>query len=128
VNKRNDLHRGSDVNVGVNVNVTAEGTRQRPSSYSDLTNQLAFQLASFIDPGAKPAPEAHLLQQHGKERENLLNIFKLTVKTLLSYGMDLGEPITDECEQLNHFCIVMEHVMQHGLKCKFIYFIYLNFI
>lgn len=51
------------------------------------------------------------------ERNNLVNISKLVVKELIEQSMRYGRML-DSHLPLQHFFIVLEHVLRHGLRPK----------
>lgn len=52
------------------------------------------------------------------ERSNLVNICKLVVKELLEQSLRFGRMLDTEHLPLQHFFIVLEHVLRHGLRPK----------
>ncbi|XP_026473024.1 RUN and FYVE domain-containing protein 2 isoform X2 [Ctenocephalides felis] len=52
------------------------------------------------------------------ERSNLVNICKLVVKELLEQSLRYGRMLDSDHLPLQHFLIVLEHVLRHGLKPK----------
>lgn len=52
------------------------------------------------------------------ERSNLVNICKLVVKELLEQSIRYGRMLDSDHLPLQHFFIVLEHVLRHGLKPK----------
>ena len=53
------------------------------------------------------------------ERSNLLNTAKLAIKSLIETSMASGiTSVDDSNDQLRQFFVVMEHVLQHGIKQK----------
>ncbi|XP_066998946.1 RUN and FYVE domain-containing protein 2 [Anabrus simplex] len=52
------------------------------------------------------------------ERSNLLNISKLIVKELIETSLKHGRMLDSDHMPLQHFFIVLEHVLRHGLKPK----------
>lgn len=52
------------------------------------------------------------------ERSNLVNICKLVVKELLEQSVRFGRQLDSDHLPLQHFFIVLEHVLRHGLKPK----------
>ncbi|XP_041485704.1 RUN and FYVE domain-containing protein 2-like isoform X1 [Lytechinus variegatus] len=52
------------------------------------------------------------------ERANLLNVAKLCIKTLIESAMEEARILDDEYVPLQQFFVVMEHVMNHGVKGK----------
>lgn len=52
------------------------------------------------------------------ERSNLLNISKLVVKELIEQSLRFGRMLDSDHMPLQHFFIVLEHVLRHGLRPK----------
>lgn len=52
------------------------------------------------------------------ERSNLVNICKLVVKELLEQSLRYGRQLDSDHLPLQHFFIVLEHVLRHGLRPK----------
>ncbi|XP_055524679.1 RUN and FYVE domain-containing protein 2 isoform X1 [Wyeomyia smithii] len=52
------------------------------------------------------------------ERSNLVNICKLVVKELLEQSIRFGRMLDSDHLPLQHFFIVLEHVLRHGLRPK----------
>lgn len=52
------------------------------------------------------------------ERSNLVNISKLVVKELIETSQKYGRMLDSDHLPLQHFFIVLEHVLRHGLKPK----------
>ncbi|XP_055377165.1 protein RUFY3-like isoform X2 [Condylostylus longicornis] len=52
------------------------------------------------------------------ERSNLVNICKLVVKELLEQSLRYGRMLDSDHLPLQHFFIVLEHVLRHGLRPK----------
>jgi len=52
------------------------------------------------------------------ERSNLLNITKLVIKELIDWSIRHGRSLESEHAPLQHFFIVLEHALRHGLKPK----------
>ncbi|CAL4062182.1 unnamed protein product, partial [Meganyctiphanes norvegica] len=52
------------------------------------------------------------------ERSNLVNISKLVVKELIESSLKFGRMLDSDSVPLQHFFIVLEHVLRHGLKPK----------
>lgn len=52
------------------------------------------------------------------ERSNLVNISKLIVKELIEQSLRYGRMLDSDHMPLQHFFIVLEHVLRHGLKPK----------
>lgn len=56
------------------------------------------------------------------ERRNLVNISKLIVKELIETSMKFGRMLDSDHLTLQHFFIVLEHVLRHGLRPKKVYY------
>lgn len=52
------------------------------------------------------------------ERSNLMNICKLVVKELLEQSLHYGRMLDSDHLPLQHFFIIIEHVLGHGLRIK----------
>ncbi|XP_018915374.1 RUN and FYVE domain-containing protein 2-like isoform X1 [Bemisia tabaci] len=52
------------------------------------------------------------------ERRNLVNISKLIVKELIETSVKYGRMLDSDSMPLQHFFIVLEHVLRHGLRPK----------
>ncbi|XP_029667861.1 protein RUFY3-like isoform X2 [Formica exsecta] len=52
------------------------------------------------------------------ERSNLVNISKLIVKELIETSLKYGRMLDSDHMPLQHFFIVLEHVLRHGLRPK----------
>ncbi|XP_054266029.1 RUN and FYVE domain-containing protein 2-like isoform X2 [Macrosteles quadrilineatus] len=52
------------------------------------------------------------------ERRNLVNISKLIVKELIETSLKFGRMLDSDHMPLQHFFIVLEHVLRHGLRPK----------
>jgi len=52
------------------------------------------------------------------ERSNLVNICKLVVKELLEQSLKFGRMLDTDHLPLQHFFIVLEHILRHGLRPK----------
>ena len=50
------------------------------------------------------------------ERNNLLNISKICIKTLIDSSLKRGRTLDENFAPLKQFFIVMEHVFRHGIK------------
>lgn len=55
------------------------------------------------------------------ERSNLLNITKLVIKELIEWSIRHERSLESDHPPLQHFFIVLEHAMRHGLKPKKVY-------
>ncbi|GJQ69074.1 hypothetical protein Trydic_g6238 [Trypoxylus dichotomus] len=77
---------------------------------------------SVIHPLSTPSPDAPV-QAFGRdpvviERSNLVNISKLVVKELIEQSLRYGRMLDSDHMPLQHFFIVLEHVLRHGLRPK----------
>lgn len=52
------------------------------------------------------------------ERSNLLNVIKLVIKELIESSLKYGRQLDSDHIPLQHFFILLEHAMRHGLKRK----------
>ncbi|XP_064458494.1 RUN and FYVE domain-containing protein 2-like [Ornithodoros turicata] len=52
------------------------------------------------------------------ERSNLVNLTKLVVKELIESSLKYGRMLDSDHPPLQHFFILLEHVLRHGLKPK----------
>lgn len=52
------------------------------------------------------------------ERSNLVNISKLIAKELIETSLKYGRMLDSDHMPLQHFFIVLEHVLRHGLRPK----------
>lgn len=52
------------------------------------------------------------------EKSNLVNILKLVIKEVLDSSLRFGHQLDSDHIPLQHFFIVLEHVLKHGLKPK----------
>ena len=52
------------------------------------------------------------------ERSNLINISKLVVKELMESSVPFGRMLDSDHVPLQHFFIVLEHALRHGLRPK----------
>ncbi|XP_074025513.1 RUN and FYVE domain-containing protein 2 isoform X1 [Leptinotarsa decemlineata] len=77
---------------------------------------------SLVKPLSTPSPEVPM-QPFGRdpvviERSNLVNISKLVVKELIEQSLRYGRQLDSDHMPLQHFFIVLEHVLRHGLRPK----------
>ncbi|KAJ8921945.1 hypothetical protein NQ315_008579 [Exocentrus adspersus] len=77
---------------------------------------------SVTKPSSTPSPEVPL-HPFGRdpvviERSNLVNISKLVVKELIEQSLRYGRMLDSDHMPLQHFFIVLEHVLRHGLRPK----------
>ncbi len=52
------------------------------------------------------------------ERSNLVSILKLVIKEVIDSSLKFGRQLDSDHIPLQHFFIVLEHVLRHGLKVK----------
>ncbi|XP_033214289.1 RUN and FYVE domain-containing protein 2-like isoform X2 [Belonocnema kinseyi] len=69
------------------------------------------------------SPESRLIYRLARdpviiERSNLVNISKLIVKELIETSLKYGRMLDSDHMPLQHFFIVLEHVLRHGLRPK----------
>ena len=50
------------------------------------------------------------------EKSNLVNILKLVIKEVLDSSLRFGHQLDSDHIPLQHFFIVLEHILKHGLK------------
>lgn len=55
------------------------------------------------------------------ERTNLVNLCKLIVKELIDSSVQYGRMLDSDFVPLQHFFIVLEHALRHGLRPKKVY-------
>ena len=65
------------------------------------------------------AEDANQLEQVTIEKINLLNLAKLSVKTLIESTMKRAQPLDDSNTQLQQLFIVIEHCLRHRMKGTF---------
>uniref|UniRef100_A0A8B9BBL3 RUN and FYVE domain-containing protein 1 n=1 Tax=Anser brachyrhynchus TaxID=132585 RepID=A0A8B9BBL3_9AVES len=53
-----------------------------------------------------------------EERANLMNMMKLSIKTLIQSALSLGRTLDSDFPPLQQFFVVLEHCLKHGLKVK----------
>ncbi|KAL0274934.1 UNVERIFIED_CONTAM: hypothetical protein PYX00_002952 [Menopon gallinae] len=99
--------------VSVNVNAESPQGAQPPEKeehWPDLMVTRAYKSARKLPKAAK---DPVLI-----ERSNLVNISKLVVKELIETSQKYGRMLDSDHLPLQHFFIVLEHVLRHGLKPK----------
>ncbi|XP_014214300.1 protein RUFY3 isoform X2 [Copidosoma floridanum] len=87
------------------------------SSYSireDRWPDLVVSRPRKLDPWWTPRPRDPVII----ERSNLVNISKLIVKELIETSLKYGRMLDSDHMPLQHFFIVLEHVLRHGLRPK----------
>ncbi|KAF2901020.1 hypothetical protein ILUMI_05160 [Ignelater luminosus] len=99
------------------------------SSYSERTNSRSPSLSSVADEFTwTPLLISKTRKRKHKsitgrdpvviERSNLVNISKLVVKELIEQSLRYGRMLDSDHMPLQHFFIVLEHVLRHGLRPK----------
>ncbi|XP_042911002.1 RUN and FYVE domain-containing protein 2 isoform X2 [Parasteatoda tepidariorum] len=83
----------------------------------ELTD-VQFEAANQIPPLPKPYEMKEERDPVAIERSNLLNVIKLVVKELIESSLKYGRQLDSDHVPLQHFFILMEHAMRHGLKPK----------
>jgi hypothetical protein len=63
-----------------------------------------------------PPPTGTHAQSFQLQRKNLIHLLQLCVQRLVETGVQLCHQLDDSHEALSQFCVVMDHVMRHGLK------------
>ena len=81
----------------------ASATRAIDLKHKSLQNQ------TFLFPGRDPALV---------ERSNLVSILRLVIKEVIDSSLRFGRQLDSDHIPLQHFFIVLEHVLRHGLKPK----------
>ncbi|XP_034230364.1 RUN and FYVE domain-containing protein 2-like isoform X2 [Thrips palmi] len=91
--------------------------RLEPGGADNPSLSPAFSTPSPDDPG--PMLLSMLTRDPAAvERSNLLNISKLIVKELIETSLKYGRMLDSDHMPLQHFFIVLEHVLRHGLRPK----------
>ncbi|XP_012347553.1 RUN and FYVE domain-containing protein 2 isoform X3 [Apis florea] len=88
-----------------------------PSTYSireDKWPDLVVSRPRKLDAWWLPRPRDPVII----ERSNLVNISKLIVKELIETSLKYGRMLDSDHMPLQHFFIVLEHVLRHGLRPK----------
>lgn len=88
-----------------------------PSTYSireDRWPDLVVSRPRKLDAWWLPRPRDPVII----ERSNLVNISKLIVKELIETSLKYGRMLDSDHMPLQHFFIVLEHVLRHGLRPK----------
>ena len=52
------------------------------------------------------------------EKSNLVNIMKLVIREVLESSISFGRQLDSDFIPLQHFFVVLEHVLRHGFKPK----------
>ncbi|XP_010216732.1 PREDICTED: RUN and FYVE domain-containing protein 1 [Tinamus guttatus] len=66
------------------------------------------------DSTARTTARCHAME----ERANLMNMMKLSIKTLIQSALSLGRTLDSDFPPLQQFFVVLEHCLKHGLKVK----------
>uniref|UniRef100_A0A669PXP3 RUN and FYVE domain-containing protein 1 n=1 Tax=Phasianus colchicus TaxID=9054 RepID=A0A669PXP3_PHACC len=69
---------------------------------------------SVSAPSRRTAARHHAME----ERANLMNMMKLSIKTLIQSALSLGRTLDSDFPPLQQFFVVLEHCLKHGLKAK----------
>ncbi|XP_076265928.1 RUN and FYVE domain-containing protein 2 isoform X1 [Rhynchophorus ferrugineus] len=82
-----------------------------------------FNLQESINNKAISPPSPEPMPLFGRdpviiERSNLVNISRLVVRELIEESLQYGRMLDSDHMPLQHFFIVLEHVLRHGLKPK----------
>ncbi|XP_061508826.1 RUN and FYVE domain-containing protein 2 isoform X4 [Anopheles gambiae] len=93
-----------------------EGLTRRESYCSLASYSTASPSANDGDGGSRKKQVAR--DPASIERSNLVKICKLVVKELLEQSLRFGRMLDSDHLPLQHFFIVLEHVLRHGLKPK----------
>ncbi|CAH0558889.1 unnamed protein product [Brassicogethes aeneus] len=93
----------------------------RPSRSPSLSSIKEFQWTSLLT--SQSSTKQKFRKCRGRdpvviERSNLLNISKLVVKELIEQSLKYGRMLDSDHMPLQHFFIVLEHVLRHGLRPK----------
>ncbi|XP_073816568.1 protein RUFY3 isoform X5 [Musca autumnalis] len=96
------------------------GAGNRNSQYSQKNKRFsAGDRHSYAGSGSGGGPfEDNARDPAEIERSNLVNICKLVVKELLEQSVRYGRMLDSDHLPLQHFFIVIEHVLGHGLRTK----------
>ncbi|XP_034663287.1 protein RUFY3 isoform X7 [Drosophila subobscura] len=103
-----------------------DGTTPYPSSEAPTTPTTpTAPVPSTPEGTASPSPSKIISKRAQRardtaeiERSNLVNICKLVVKELLEQSLRYGRMLDSDHLPLQHFFIVIEHVLGHGLRPK----------
>ncbi|CAG9823724.1 unnamed protein product [Phaedon cochleariae] len=101
----------------VNTPFSSDRNISRSPSISSINN---FQWTTLLvsKPGQKKGRKQLGRDPVVIERSNLVNISKLVVKELIEQSLRYGRMLDSDHMPLQHFFIVLEHVLRHGLKPK----------
>ncbi|XP_067616775.1 protein RUFY3 isoform X2 [Eurosta solidaginis] len=110
-----DLDIGQQHNNGAtNTSNTYRGPQRRINgsggTHFNQKNKRYSGMSNGLDDNARDPAEI--------ERSNLVNICKLVVKELLEQSLRFGRMLDSDHLPLQHFFIVIEHVLGHGLRPK----------
>ncbi|XP_022906920.1 RUN and FYVE domain-containing protein 2 isoform X2 [Onthophagus taurus] len=100
--------------------VSSVETPDRTSRSPSLTSFRDVQWSLFTSIPGKRRPVKTLKGRDPAsiERSNLVNISKLVVKELIEQSLRYGRMLDSDHMPLQHFFIVLEHVLRHGLRPK----------
>ncbi|XP_058118479.1 RUN and FYVE domain-containing protein 2 isoform X2 [Anopheles coustani] len=109
-----DSQVGTPISKSPSLASIREGLTTRRESYCSLAS---YSTGNEADGGGgakkRPARDPASI-----ERSNLVKICKLVVKELLEQSLRFGRMLDSDHLPLQHFFIVLEHVLRHGLKPK----------
>ncbi|XP_028133677.1 RUN and FYVE domain-containing protein 2 isoform X2 [Diabrotica virgifera virgifera] len=98
-------------------NLQRNTIESRSPSISSVNNFL-FTSMLVSKPGKKKGKKSKGRDPVVIERSNLVNISKLVVKELIEQSLRYGRMLDSDHMPLQHFFIVLEHVLRHGLRPK----------
>ncbi|XP_052901305.1 RUN and FYVE domain-containing protein 2 isoform X3 [Anopheles moucheti] len=107
---------GTPISKSPSLASIREGLTRRESYCSLASYSTASPSANDGDVGSRKKPTAR--DPASIERSNLVKICKLVVKELLEQSLRFGRMLDSDHLPLQHFFIVLEHVLRHGLKPK----------
>ncbi|XP_058062633.1 RUN and FYVE domain-containing protein 2 isoform X3 [Anopheles bellator] len=103
---------GTPISKSPSLASIREGLMRR-ESYSSLASTVSPSAGDDERKKKHPARDPASI-----ERSNLVKICKLVVKELLEQSLRFGRMLDSDHLPLQHFFIVLEHVLRHGLKPK----------
>ncbi|CAG9829371.1 unnamed protein product [Diabrotica balteata] len=98
-------------------NIQRNNIESRSPSISSVNNFLWTSML-VSKPGKKKGKKSKGRDPVVIERSNLVNISKLVVKELIEQSLRYGRMLDSDHMPLQHFFIVLEHVLRHGLRPK----------
>eukprot|EP00123_Amoebidium_parasiticum_P014300 comp22430_c0_seq1/m.33654 comp22430_c0_seq1/g.33654 ORF comp22430_c0_seq1/g.33654 comp22430_c0_seq1/m.33654 type:complete len:584 (-) comp22430_c0_seq1:201-1952(-) len=111
--------------------LSEEEPPQPPPTGARLKNTLSAAKEFFghrrnsSNPGSNPTPppapdpaRKASLAAYQVQRKNLLQMTQLAIKRLIETGVQKRHQLDETHEPLEQFCVMLEHVMRHGLKVK----------